>query len=63
MSDAKTCADCIQENDTPKTTAIPLSYHTVNRDPECGFLHSELFLCWDRYLASPTEKPEQLRWN
>ena len=63
MSDAKTCADCIQENDTPKTTAIPLSYHTVNRDPECGFLHSELFLCWDRYLASPTEKPKQLRWN
>ena len=59
MSDAKTCADCIQENDTPKTTAIPLSYHTVNRDPECGFLHSELFLCWDKYLASWTEKPEQ----
>ena len=44
MSDVKICTNCIQEINTPKTTAIPLAYHTVNRDPEFGFLYSELFL-------------------
>lgn len=59
MSDVKNCTNCILENGTPKVSAIPLEYHTVNRDPEFRFLHSELFLCWAKYLVSRTENPER----
>ena len=51
-------------NDVKRNShTISLGYHALNRDPEFEFLHSKLFLCCAKYLASRTENPERLKWN